>query len=153
VKASKFSTILKWVGYATAILSLLAGIREAVKLIADRVETRRKGDALLSSQDMEMKERDYWSAWRTLDQASQLSPDSAKVHVTQENLAMVWLENIRLRENEEFSDITEKLEPVLARGVASTKEPQKSADMLAHLGWSYFLRTRDGLSGIDPADI
>jgi tetratricopeptide (TPR) repeat protein len=149
--AIKFSTILKWVGYATAILSLFFGIRELIKLVSDRIESHRKVDALLISEDVELKGRDYASAWRTLEQASQLQPNSAKVHLAQENLAIAWLEDTHLRENEKFSDIAEKLEPVLTRGLASTKESQRSADLLAHVGWSYFLRSREGVFGLDPA--
>jgi tetratricopeptide (TPR) repeat protein len=151
--AIRFSTILKWVGYATAILSLVFGIREAVKLISDRIESHRKVDALLISEDVELKGRDYASAWRTLEQASPLEPNSAKVHLAQENLAMAWLEDIHLRENEKFSDIAEKLEPVLTRGITSTKDSQRSADLLAHMGWSYFLRSREGVFGLDPAGV
>lgn len=151
MSAIKFSTVLKWVGYATAILSLIFGLRELVKLISDRVESHRKVDALLISEDVELRGRDYASAWRTLDQASQVEPNSSKVHLAQENLAMAWLEDIHVRENEKFSDIAEKLEPVLTRGIASTKDTQRSADLLAHIGWSYFLRSRENVFGLDPA--
>jgi tetratricopeptide (TPR) repeat protein len=153
VNAIKFSTILKWVGYATAILSLVFGLHQLIKLVSDRVESHRKVDALLISEDVELKGRDYASAWRTLEQASQLEPNSTKVHVSQENLAMAWLDDIHLRENEKFSDIAEKLEPVLTRGITSTKESQRSADLLAHIGWSYFLHSRDGVFGLDPAGV
>jgi hypothetical protein len=151
VNAIKFSTILKWVGYATAILSLVFGLRQLVKLVSDRVESHRKVDALLISENVELKGRDYASAWRSLDQASQLEPNSTEVHVSQENLAMAWLDDIHLRENEKFSDIAEKFEPVLTRGITSTKDSQRSADLLAHVGWSYFLRSREGVFGLDPA--
>jgi len=146
----KFSTILKWVGYATAILSLIFGIRQLVKIVSDRVEANRKIDALLKSEDVELKVRDYAAAWRSLEQASQVAPNLAKVHLAQENLAMAWLEDVHLREGEKFSDIAEKVEPVLSRGAASTKNSQKSADLLAHIGWAYFLRSRDGVFGLDP---
>jgi len=152
VKAVKFSTILKWVGYATAILSLIFGVRELVKIISDRFESHRKVVALLVTEDVELKGRDYASAWQTLEQASKSEPDSAKVRLAQENLAMAWLENIHVREKQEWSSIVDKLEPVLTRGIASTKDSQRSADLLAHVGWCYFLRTRDGIFGMDPAD-
>jgi hypothetical protein len=151
VKAVKFSTILKWVGYATAILSLVFGVRQVVKMVSDRIESHRKVDALLITEDLELKGRDYASAWRTLEQASKLQPDAAKVHLAQENLAVAWLEDIRVREKQEWSSIVDKLEPVLTRGIASTKDSQRSADLLAHVGWCYFLRTRDGVFGMDPA--
>ncbi|HKV60623.1 MAG TPA: hypothetical protein VJO16_01815 [Candidatus Acidoferrum sp.] len=150
MKTSKFSTVLKWVGSLTAFLSLFFGIRQLVKIVSDRFEDSRKIDALLKSEDVELKVRDYAAAWRSLEQASQVNLNSAKVHLAQENLAMAWLEDVHLREGEKFSGISEKVEPVLSRGVASTKGSQRSADLLAHIGWAYFLRSRDGVFGLDP---
>jgi len=151
MSAIKFSDVLKWVGYATAILSLIAGIRGIEKVVADRVEARRKIDSFLASEQIQLQGRDYRLAWRSLDQASQVDPGSVPVHAAQEALAMEWLENIQAGENERFSDIAEKLEPVLTRGAASAKTATREADLLAHLGWSYFLRSRDGGTGLDPA--
>jgi hypothetical protein len=131
VKAIKFSTVLKWVGYATAILSFFFGVRELIKIVSDRLESRHEVGALLSSAEVELRGKDYSSAWRTLEQASKLQPNSAKVRLAQENLAMKWLENTHLRENERFSDIGDKLEPVLTRGLSSTKDAQRTADLLA----------------------
>jgi tetratricopeptide (TPR) repeat protein len=145
-----FATVLKWVGYATAILSLIAGVRGLSKVYSDRVETRRKVEALLASEQIQAQGHDYRSAWQTLEQAAQADPKSAAVRDAQETLAMDWLENIRVGENERFSDIAAKLDPVLTRGVAAKKGPRQ-ADLLAHLGWSYFLRSREGAAGLDPA--
>ena len=63
---------------------------------------------------------------------------------------MKWLEDTHPRESEKFSDIADKLEPVLTRGLPSTKDAQRSADLLAHIGWAYFLRLRNGAFGLDP---
>ena len=153
MKSIEFSTVLKWVGSLTAILSLFFGIRQLVKIVSDRVEANRKIDALLKSEDVELKVRDYAAAWRSLEQASQITSDSAKVRLAQENLAMAWLDDVHLREGEKFSDISEKVEPVLSRGVVSTKDSQRSADLLAHVGWAYFLRSREGVFGLDPAGV
>jgi tetratricopeptide (TPR) repeat protein len=151
MKSSKVSQVMKWVGYGTAVLSLAAGIGGIGKTVLDRLEARRKIDALVSTESVQLKGQDYWSAWRSLEQASQVDPDSARVHAAQEALAMEWLENIRVLENEKFSDIAEKLEPVLTRGVESAKSRIQQADLLAHVGWSYFLRVREGRFGLDPA--
>jgi hypothetical protein len=150
VRAIKFSAILKWIGYATAILSFIFGVRELVKIFSDRMESHKKVQTLQNAEDVEEKVGDYPTAWHSLEQASQADPDSAKVRIRQENLAMAWLEDTHLREGEKFSDITEKVEPVLSRGIASTKDPQRSADLLAHLGWAYFLRSRDDVFGLNP---
>jgi hypothetical protein len=118
-----------------------------VKTVADRLEARRKIDVLLSSESAQLKGQDCGSAWRSLEQASRVDPDSPRVHAAQEALTMEWLENVRVLENEKFSDIAEKLEPVFTRGVASSKSPIQQPDLLAHVGWSYFLRVREGRFG------
>jgi hypothetical protein len=151
MKSSKPSRVMKWVGYGTAILSLAAGIGGIGKIVLNRLETHRRIDAFISSESVQLQGHDYGSAWRSLEQASQADPDSARVHAAQEALAMEWLENIHARENESFSDIAEKLEPVLTRGVGAAQAKSQQADLLAHVGWSYFLRNRGGQFGIDPA--
>lgn len=147
----KFSTVFKWVGYATAILSLIAGVRELNKVFSDRLEARRRLESLLDSERLQLRAHDYASAWRSLDQASQVNADSAEVRTAQEDVAMEWLENARATKDESLSDIALRLEPVLTRGVAASPPPSRQADLLAHIGWSYFLRSREGASGFDPA--
>ena len=148
---AKSSVIMKWVGYVTAVLSLLAGLGAIGKSVYQHFDVQRKIDGLLSSEAVQQKGQDYSSAWRSLEAASQLDPDSAKVRAAQETLAMEWLENIRVSENEKFSDIAEKLDPVLTRGATLAKSSSQQADLMAHLGWSYFLRNREGRFGLDPA--
>ncbi|HEY3826813.1 MAG TPA: hypothetical protein VGL82_19775 [Bryobacteraceae bacterium] len=147
----QFSNVLKWVGYATAILSLIAGVRGLTKVFTDRAEVRRQVGDLLASEQIQLQGRDFAAAWQSLDRASKLDAGSPAVRTAQENLAMQWLEEIRVQDNEKFSDIAEKLDPVLTRGIAAEKAGQRQADLLAHLGWSYFLRSREGKGGLDPA--
>jgi hypothetical protein len=146
-----FSSILKWIGYGTAILSFVAGVRVITSAISSRVETRHKTEALLASERIQLNGHDYPAAWQTLDQASKISPDSTAIHEAQEDLAMEWLDDIRVQADETFSEIIQKLDPILTRGIAAAKAPQRQADLAAHLGWSYFLRSREGVSGLDPS--
>ncbi len=136
MKAGTLRKILKRVGYGTAILSLVAGLGKIAKVISDRVEARRNIRALLSSEEVQRQGGDYGSAWRSLEQASQINPNSTEVLDARENLAMEWLENIRVLGDEKFSDITQKLEPVLTRGVVSSKSGPRKADLQAHVGWT-----------------
>jgi hypothetical protein len=147
----KSAAFWKWVGYATAILSLIAGIRGLVSFISDRAESSRQVKSLLASESLQLQAADYPSAWQSLDQASKIQSDSADIRDAQERLAMQWLENIRVHDGQKFSDITGKLNPVLTRGIAASKSPQHQADLEAHLGWSYFLSMRENGSGSDPA--
>jgi hypothetical protein len=142
---------LKWIGYITAVLSLIAGIRGLQTLISGKVASHQKTESLLSSEELQLRAHDYESAWQTLDQAAQTGDEAEKVRAAREALAMQWLENIHVQDSRKFSDIVAKLDPVLTSGAAAAKTPQRKADLLAHLGWSYFLRGRDGMTGIDPA--
>ena len=73
-----------------------------------------------SAEQIQLQGRDYRSAWRSLDQANRVDPDSVQIRSAQEKLAMDWLENGRQSaKTSAFSDIAEKLEPVLTRGVAA----------------------------------
>jgi hypothetical protein len=149
-KNAKLSRVLKWVGYLTAIFSLCATVAGVANYLYNRAEIKKNIASLLATESEELKSDDYSAGWRTLEKAAQLDPDSAKVRAAQEDLAMAWLENASLQENEKFSDITGKLEPVLTRAVASAKPGPRQADLRAHIGWAYFLESRDGRSDLDP---
>ena len=138
--AKKPSTPLAWVGSITAVFSLIAGIYGGWAFLSGQLERRRAIDRLLAAEAVQLHSSDYESAWNTLAQAATIDSSSARVQQAQEDVAMQWLDNIRISGDQTFASITEKLEPVLIRGVASAKSPQRQADLMAHLGWSYFLR-------------
>ncbi|NOY58194.1 MAG: hypothetical protein GXO75_04550, partial [Calditrichaeota bacterium] len=59
-------------------------------------------------------------------------------------LAMLWMRKIRSTEKSlSFSEIADRLSPVLFRGVTFSKG-KKAADYIAHLGWAMYLKHRDG---------
>ena len=144
----KVLQLVRSASYGPLILSLTAGIG-----FPQSLETSRKIDALMAAGALEVQLHDYPSAWRTLEQAFQADPNSAKVRAAQEDVAMAWLENIHARENESLSDVVKRLEPTLTRGVAAAQSPSRQADLMAHIGWSQFLRFRDGSSQPDPAKV
>lgn len=113
----KFSQVLKWVGYLTAIFSLCATLLGIAKYVYNRAETRKNLTALLATEGEQQKSRDYSSAWQTLEKAAKLVPDSPEVRAAQEKLAMLWLEDMHLQQNQTWSDVVQKLEPVLTRAV------------------------------------
>jgi hypothetical protein len=146
--AMKFS--LAWVGSITAVFSLVGGVYGGWQFFSGQVEKRHTIDRLLSDEAFQIKASDYESAWKTLGQAAGIDPKSERVRQAQEDAAMLWLETIRISGDQTFASITEKLEPVLIRGVTTEKSPQRKADLQAHLGWSYFLRSRESGGGPDP---
>jgi hypothetical protein len=66
-----------------------------------------------------------------------------------EELAMAWLADVRKPADQKFSDIVDKLVPALEQGSLGAAATRK-ADLIAHIGWAYFLRGRDGVSAPDP---
>ena len=145
------STLLKWVGYLTAIFSLCATVVGVAKYLYNHKEIRKTTHALLATEAEEKKAGDYSAGWQTLEKAMQLDPNSASVRMAQNELAMAWLEDVHLQESQKFSDVTNKVEPVLLRAVASSKPGPEQADLRAHVGWAYFLESRDGRADLDPA--
>jgi len=150
-KDSKFSQFLKWVGYLTAIFSLCATVWGVGKYLYSRAETRKNLSELFATEAEQEKSHDYSSAWQTLERAAKLDANSDKVRAAQENLAMVWLDDMHLQENQKWSNVVQKLETVLTGAVAASKPGQHQADLRAHIGWAYFLESRDGRADLDPA--
>jgi hypothetical protein len=116
----------------------------------DRREQTRQVTALLKQGQFQADTRDYASAWKLLEQASAIHPTSAEVIDAQERLAMEWLQNARGSQlTGSLKEIAEKVSPVLSRGAVAGKG-ERSADLLAHMGWADFLRLRQGVGGLDP---
>jgi hypothetical protein len=71
------------------------------------------------------------------------------VRSQQADIAVAWLDHMRLREGEHFSDVVAPLLPSLDEAIAAT-EGQRKADLLAHRGWADFLRSRDSSQHMTP---
>src|SRR5437870_12376038 len=96
MESGKVALVLKWVGYLTAIIALFTGIRGIVKLVSDRAESARQVDSLLASAVLQLQAHDYQAAWQSLQQASQIKPDSPNAQPAQQTLALIWLQDIIL---------------------------------------------------------
>src|SRR5277367_2883219 len=109
-KDGKLPALLKWVGYLTAIFSLCATVAGFAKYLYARKEIAKTTNALLATETEEKKAGDYSAGWQTLEKAKQLEPNSARVRMAQNELAMAWLEDVYLKESQKFSDVTDNLE-------------------------------------------
>jgi tetratricopeptide (TPR) repeat protein len=161
--AHKLVTLLKWVGGVTAVLSLILGLHQITQLVSDVRERERRVAELYKIGKSQQGAADYKGAWDSFERAAktaeaggqlakltgQLSKERRELREAQEDLAMEWLENGRIAEGKTLSDFLDELVPVLARGASSAGGVRK-ADMLAHVGWAFFLRSRDGQAGLDP---
>jgi hypothetical protein len=111
------STVMKWVGGTTAILTLVFGLQRVVTSVSDARVKRNRTNELLRTAKLQLADRRYDEAWATLQQAETVNSTSTDVHSAQEDVAMEWLDNIRVTPSEgTFTDVVRKVSPVLVRG-------------------------------------
>jgi hypothetical protein len=160
---STAETVMRWVTRGTAVLALVFAVQQVMKTVADVRDRRRQVEELVASEAIQRKNADYEHAWASLDQAvavaesggllakltGQLSTEARELRVAQENLAMAWLDNLVVGSGHTFTEVVDRVSPVMARGAAMAGGPRK-ADLLAHLGYATFLRSRDGQPSGDP---
>jgi hypothetical protein len=154
--------LLKWVGGVTAFLSLVFALHQFIQMVADVRERQRDITELYKAGKLQQGAADYQAAWTSFEQAAkkadsggqlakltgQLGKERRELRAAQEDLAMEWAENVKVPQGKTFSDIVNKLVPVLTRGAAGASGVRK-ADLLAHLGWAYFLKARDDSLSLD----
>lgn len=160
---TKLEIVLKWAGGTTAILSLIFGLNQLTQLVSDVRERQRQATEHYNVGKLQHGAADYVGAWNSFEQGlkasgaggklvkltGQLGKETIMLREAQEDLAMEWLENITTSEGQSFTDIVDRLFPVLSRGLASSSGARK-ADLLAHTGWANFLRWRDGKRHLNP---
>lgn len=156
-------TPLKWVGVVTVLLCLLLLLNQASKVFAEIRDRQRQVGELQAMADRQQRAGDFRDAWTSLDRAAATAgrgsylarlaspPDAERqaVRTAQEDLAMAWVEGASAAGGARFADAVDPLLPALASG-AETAGGRRKADLLAHVGWAQFLKSRDG--GADAAD-
>jgi hypothetical protein len=160
---SPIGTLMKWVGVITALISFggaLYGLIHSASELRDH--KRLFGEQLKSGQAQEAA-GDFAGAWDSFAHAETtvadegvfskllggLSAEQQEVRTAEQDLAMAWLRNGRVPEGSQFSVIADKLVNVLTIG-ANASNGARKADLLAHLGWAYFLKRRDGDESLRP---
>ena len=139
---------LKWVGIATALISLVLGVRQLTTWIGDIYGRQREAATLVDVARQQASRGEFAAAWTSLDRAAQVRAGEA-VDAARVEIAFAWLEDARPGPGQRFAVITDPVTPALDRALVSA-EGERRADLLAHLGWVTFLRLRDGYEG-DPA--
>lgn len=150
-------TPLKWIGVVTVLLSLLLLINQASKVFAEIRDRQRQVGELQAMADQQQRAGAFQEAWTSLERADATaggssylarlasSPETERqgVRTAQEDLAMAWLERASAAGGARFSDTVDPLLPALTRG-AETARGRRKGDLLAHIGWAQFLKSRDG---------
>jgi Tfp pilus assembly protein PilF len=139
---------VKWIGAATAVISLILGARQLVTIATDRAQRNRESAEFTALARQQAGRNEFTEAWRSLDRAEDRSrtqsTDAARLDV-----AFRWLEEGRPGPDQPFSRITEAVVPALDRALLDPQHPRR-ADTLAHMGWATFLKWRETGRG-DPA--
>jgi hypothetical protein len=154
---------MKWIGIIGALLSFGTAI---YTLARSEGELRERGRVVTEQYAAGSAQRaagDYASAWDSFALAATtaatdglvakllggLDTQRQQIRTTQQDLAMIWVRTGRVAEGHELSEIVDKVVNVLATGT-TTSTGQRKADLLAHLGWGYFLKQRSGDANLRP---
>jgi hypothetical protein len=155
---------LKWIAAITAVITLVLGLNQVVRVFAEIGERQRQLAELQAVADRQREVGDFPAAWASLERAlvaadqgsflaklsGRLDAPRLELRKAQEDLAMAWLRDVRVPEGKTFADVVDPLLAVITRGSIDA-DGVREADLLAHLGWAYFLKSRDGSADIDPA--
>ena len=160
---SRISAVMKWVGIITALISFGTAVYALVHSASEMRDHKRVFQEQLKSGQTQQASADYANAWDSFTRAEAtvaeegvlakllggLSEEQRAARTAEQDLAMEWLRSSRVPEGSQFSSIADKLISVLTVG-ANASTGTRKADLLAHLGWAYFLKRRDGDQRLVP---
>ena len=145
--------VLKWIGGAAVITSLVLGVFELRKgnvelkratlelntLVSQVSERRETIHQLVSAAEGQIADGDLVTAQKLVDQAFALDPANQATLKVKIVLAM---DTVRQFHSPYDEGVTEAIEPVLSTLLigANSADRQLAADVLAHVGWANFLR-------------
>ena len=141
---------MKWIGAATAVISLILGARQLITIATDRAQRNRESAEFTALARQQAGRNEFAEAWRSLDRAEERSRTEA-TDAARLDVAFKWLEEGRPGSNQPFSRITDAVVPALDRALLDPQHPRR-ADTLAHMGWATFLKWRETGTG-DPASL
>lgn len=148
------------IGALATMLGVIFNLDNLGNLLTDRAQQRGLYTQSLDTVEQQVAERKYDLAWAGIEKAVvvrteqgwKLSglPSLADVQAKEADVAMAWLRDIHLiGEGTTFTAVVERLEPALQREELRTSGSRR-ADLVAHLGYADFLRSRDGQDGLHP---
>jgi hypothetical protein len=160
---SRVGAVMKWVGILTALISFGTALYALIHSASELRDHKRVFQEQLKSGQAQEVAGDFAGAWDSFTHAETtvadegvfskllggLSAEQREVRAAEQDLAMEWLRSSRVPEGTQFSTIADRLVSVLTIG-ANTSSGARKADLLAHLGWAYFLKKRDGDESLRP---
>jgi len=161
--ADRLGLIAKILGIVVAVFSVMFGINQLTGLVAEARQRDHGVADLLAVSAAEQGAARYSAAWGHLEEAAKLvgapgiiarfvggsAQAGGRIHVRQEDLAMIWLERVTVSGSQSFTDVVSTVSPTLELGATRAAGARKG-DLLAHLGWAEFLSRREGAPRADP---
>ena len=160
---SPVGAVMKWVGIMTALISFCGALYGLIHSAGELRDHKRVFGEQIKSAQVQEAAGDFAGAWDSFTHAEAtvadeglfakllggLSAEQRQVRTAEQDLAMEWLRSSRVPEGTQFSTIADKVVSVLTVG-ANASSGARKADLLAHLGWAYFLKRRDGDESLRP---
>ncbi|HYN61973.1 MAG TPA: toll/interleukin-1 receptor domain-containing protein [Rubrivivax sp.] len=148
----------KWLVGGAAVLAIaVVGIflisRQAEQAAADAA--RHAAEQRDLAQAMSARELCFTGghtvALAQLNEMAARIPVLAPVLDAREDCAMRWLRDMRaVAGKQTFSEQVAQAQPLLFQGMARAAANERMANLRAHIGWGEYLRSRDGIAGVDP---
>jgi hypothetical protein len=132
-------TILKWVGGAAAVVSLILSAWRLDSVLSQWRGRHAAVANLVAAASLQVNSNDLSGAWETIQRALELEPGSTEARRTQVALAMRQVRGIWRRGGEAHVKETDPFMSVLYSGAVG-RDPEFAADVRAHLGWASHLR-------------
>ena len=148
-KKFTISTILKWIGIFTAVISLILGVRQVVNIVRESAEKKSRASELQNEARQLALSGLYSKAWESISQAAELDDDLREAQV---EIAMEWLRNVRLspgQKEKSFIEIVNKVSPALHAALDTTRR-EYAATVHAHIGYAAYLLFKEGERGVKP---
>ena len=143
-----WARIAKVIAAVTAVITLVLGTHQVITRVGGYLQQNREATTLTEAGRLQAGRGDYAEAWTSLDRAAAVSTSEA-LTALRIDVAFAWLEEGRPGPGKAFRTITDAVTPVLDQALTKAQGARR-ADILAHLGWAAFLRTRDGIAA-DPS--
>jgi hypothetical protein len=138
----------KVIAAVTAVITLVLGAHQVVTRVGGYLQQHREATTLTEAARQQAARGEYAEAWTSLERAATLSNREA-LAALRVDVAFAWLEEGRATPGKPFRSITDAVTPVLDQALTKAQGARR-ADILAHLGWAAFLRSRDGIEA-DPS--
>jgi hypothetical protein len=149
-KLSALSQVTKVLGILSAAIGLATAFVQVYTAINDHIARRGLFASLIKVADSQLHDREYNASWNANATALGIEPKSAAALAQQTQIAMRWIENVRLSPESganTFGNIADPIEDSLVQRSTSVRGVEL-ADIKAHIGWARFLKSRDRTIGL-----